>query len=70
MPTSWTASAGFSRDNIPSLPFCQSKGAVYLKNSIFKYWREADPGDTDADATAYSEQAKTIVRENIVNAII
>lgn len=46
------------------------KGAVYLKNCIFKYWKDRDSGDTDVNFYTIPEQAKAIVREHVVNAII
>eukprot|EP00731_Ephydatia_muelleri_P006488 Em0003g736a len=45
-------------------------GAVYLKNCIFKYWKDRDSGDTDVDFYTIPEHAKAIVREHVVNAII
>ena len=47
-------------------------GAVYLKNSIFKYWKERDPNDSVGEELPYSipEQVKAIIRENVIGAII
>ena len=47
-------------------------GAVYLKNSIFKYWKECDPNDSVGDELPYSipEQVKALIRENVIRAII
>ena len=47
-----------------------SKGAVYMKNCIFKYWREKDPADTDENFCTIPEHPKSTVREHIVNDII
>ena len=44
-----------------------SKGAVYMKNCIFKYWREKDPADTNENFYTIPEHPKSIVREHIVN---
>ena len=47
-------------------------GAVYLKNSIFKYWKERDPNDSVGEELPYSipEPAKTLIRDNVIGAII
>ena len=49
-----------------------SAGAVYLKNCVFKYWKPHDPSDVGDELPPYSipEQAKSLIRDNIVGAII
>ena len=51
---------------------CMSAGAVYLKNCVFKYWKPHDPSDVGDELPPYSipEQAKSLIRDNIVGAII
>jgi len=51
---------------------CMSAGAVYLKNCMFKYWKPHDPSDVGDELPPYSipEQAKSLIRDNIVGAII
>ena len=51
---------------------CTSAGAVYLKNCVFKYWKPHDPSDVGDELPPYSipEQAKSLIRDNIVGAII
>jgi len=45
---------------------------VYLKNCVFKYWKPHDPSDVGDELPPYSipEQAKSLIRDNIVGAII
>ena len=47
-------------------------GAVYLKNSIFRYWKDRDPSDSVGEELPYSipEAAKALIRENVIGAII
>ena len=48
------------------------KGAVYLKNTIFKYWKERDQTEVVGNELPYCipEPSKTLIRENIIGAII
>ena len=50
-----------------SLP---SKGAVYLKNYIHKYWKEKEAVDGEETVYTIPEGPKSLIRENIVEAII
>ena len=52
----------------PSLPHA---GAVYLKNCIFRYWKNEEPV-AEGEEAPYSipDVAKAFIRENIVGAII
>ena len=47
-------------------------GAVYLKNSIFRYWKEHDPSEAVGEELPYCipEAAKSLIRENVIGAII
>ena len=59
---------------------CVCTGAVYLKNCVFKYWKPLDLGEVGGSAEANSgeelppysipEQSKSLIRENIVGAVI
>ncbi len=46
-------------------------GAVYLKNCVYKYWKDREAAEV-GDELPYSipEAAKALIRENIVGAII
>ena len=53
---------------------------MYLKNCVFKYWKPLDLGEVGGSAEANSgeelppysipEQSKSLIRENIVGAVI
>lgn len=48
-------------------------GAVYLKNCVYKYWKEREPGEVSIGTELpYSipEQSKAIIRDNIIGGII
>ena len=55
-----------------SLMYFHIPGAVYLKNSIFRYWKERDPSEAVDEELPYCipEAAKALIRENIIGAII
>ena len=43
-----------------------------MKNSIFRYWKERDPSEAVGEELPYCipEAAKTLIRENVIRAII
>ena len=43
---------------------------IYLKNMIMKYWKEKDVVDGATPSYVIPQEAKVIIRENIIEAII
>ena len=48
--------------------------ALYLKNTIVKYWKEGEASEQTAEGTdqpfTLDEQSKAVIRENVIGAII
>ncbi len=46
-------------------------GAVYLKNCVYKYWKDREVGEVEEEHPySIPEAAKAVIRENIVGGII